>query len=98
MTKNRASRKTEAEGCTIIVFPMRWRNGKARRTAEVFMSMTPKARAGYWNRIRGDLERQLERIGCGEEAIAREVQGFTASVQAEIDRMQASVPEPDGAA
>lgn len=88
----------EAEGCTVIIFPLRWRKGKARRTAEVYLSTTAKGRTTYWKRISADLERQLERLGCTEDDIAREMEGFTATVQAEIDRMHRRRPEPDGAA
>lgn len=91
----------ETEQCTVIVFPLRWRKGKARHVAETFLATKPgKRRTGYWNRIVTGIERQLERTGLDEEGIARELHEFTAAVQAEIDRMRgvAPKPEPDGAA
>lgn len=98
MTREATGRKAEDKDCIVFIFPLRWRKGKARRTAEVYLSMTPKGRKTYWKRITGDLERQLERLGCAAGDITRELEGFADIVQVEIDRMRGRTPGPDGAA
>lgn len=93
-----ASRKTEHEGCTVIVFPMRWRKGTVRRVAETFLAKKPVNRTHFWNRTLDTLERQLERIGCTDDDISQELRAFTAAVQAEVYRIQGHASGPDGAA
>lgn len=98
MSKIAAGREADNGECTVIVFPLRWRVGKARRTAEAFLSMTPKGRDGYWRKVLNTLDSQLEKLGCNEDSIAEELKGFTKAVQAEVDRMQRRTSEPSGAA
>lgn len=90
--------KTAAEICTVIVFPLRWRKGKARRTAEAYLSTKSEGQAAYWRQVSDSLERELEWLGCAEDDIARELESFMFTVQAEIDRIHGRTPEPDGAA
>lgn len=98
MTKTPASRKTEIEGCTVILFPLCWRKGTVRRVAEKMVTSKPPARERYWRGTLDALEQQLERLGGEEEGNDRELRQFTAAVQAEVYRIQGHTPEPDGAA
>ncbi|NTG09242.1 DUF6074 family protein [Rhizobium rhizogenes] len=72
--------------CKLIPFPLSARVGKVRRVAEVCERRSDKDRASYWRTETGRLWDHLEAIGCSEPEIIRQMDGFKAAVQSEINR------------
>ena len=72
--------------CQLIPFPLSARVGKIRRVAEVCERRNDKEREIYWRTETNRLWGHLEAIGCQEPEIIRQMDGFKAAVQGEINR------------
>jgi hypothetical protein len=62
--------------------------------AERIVEIASEGHAHYWRGVLGEIEDQLEDIGCPDADIDRELRQFTAAVQAEVYRIQGRTPPP----
>ncbi|MDX0112602.1 hypothetical protein GOC07_09980 [Sinorhizobium meliloti] len=70
----------------ILVFPVTRRVGKIRRCAEVLGSKHGKDAESYWRQQVRVVADHLERMGCSEADIKRQIDEFQRAVQAEMVR------------
>lgn len=68
----------------VINFPMVFRTGKIRRTADVLSERHGKGAEAYWRQVVNGFVGQMARAGFSDELIRSEIGAFSAAVQAEL--------------
>jgi hypothetical protein len=76
--------------CQIIVFPMKKRVGKIRRTAEILSGKNERAADAYWRQVCTAFLGHLDRLGVSEVDRKAAVRDFFDAVQSELVRLSYS--------
>lgn len=83
--------------CQVLIFPLRHRTSKVRRTAALLYSKHGEDAELYWKQVIAANRKHLDRFGLSGEQVHQQLQAFSSAVQSELVRISLTVQNRGGA-